>query len=56
MEVRDICSRSVAVLFEGKMTAGRHQFQWKPDGIPPGIYICTLRAGTTLRQIKLVIK
>ena len=56
LDVRDIYSHSVIILFEGKMAAGRHQFQWRPDGIAPGIYICTLREGTTVRQIKLVIK
>lgn len=56
MEVRDICNRPVTVLFEGKMTAGEHRFQWKPEGTAPGIYICTLRAGTHFSRIKLVIK
>ena len=56
LEIYDICNRPVALLFEGMMTAGKHDFMWEPAGIAPGIYICTLSEGTSLHQIKLVIK
>lgn len=35
--------------------AGWNQFRWKPEGLPPGVYVLTLNSGEAFRFAKLVI-
>jgi hypothetical protein len=35
--------------------AGWNQFQWKPEGLPPGVYMLALNSGEAVRTAKLVI-
>ena len=45
LEVLDLLGRRVAVLHEGPASAGPHQVQWEPTGVPSGVYLFRLTGG-----------
>ena len=45
----------LAVLADGEQAAGRHQVQWEAEGIPSGIYLYRLTAGTHSSIGKMVL-
>jgi hypothetical protein len=43
LTVYDALGRRVAVVVEGEQAAGRHQVEWAPAGLTPGVYLSVLR-------------
>jgi hypothetical protein len=41
-------------LFEGELSAGDHSFTWDAGDADRGIYVCLLRIGGSVSQVKLV--
>lgn len=37
-------------------SAGEHQIEWQPAGIPGGIYFCRMQAGDSIETIKIVFQ
>jgi hypothetical protein len=54
LEIRDLFNRTVAVLYDGMLHSGEHNFQWEPDAAGPGVYICLLISGEQAEKIKVV--
>jgi uncharacterized repeat protein (TIGR01451 family) len=56
VEVYNLLGQRVAVLFEGEVTAGRHEVVWQALDQPTGLYIVRMQAGemTMTRRITLV--
>jgi hypothetical protein len=56
VEVYNLLGQRVAVLFEGEVTAGRHEVVWQALDQPTGLYIVRMQAGETTmtRRITLV--
>lgn len=55
IRVSDLLGRSVAVLFSGKLQAGKHTFTWDASKFAKGIYFCHAQFennGETLKLIK----
>jgi FG-GAP repeat len=43
--VHDLRGALVDRVFRGTVTAGDHEFSWRADGFPSGVYLASLRAG-----------
>jgi hypothetical protein len=48
LAVYDVEGRRVALLADGPLDAGRQSVEWRPSGIPPGIYHLRLRVGASI--------
>jgi len=60
MVIYDLAGRTVNVLVDGTMPAGRHQVIWEGTDasgsqMPSGIYLCRLAGRTQIRTIKLMM-
>lgn len=56
LRIFDLQGRQVGVLVHGVEAAGEHAVQWRPEGVPGGIYFCRLRAGSrvVIRRMALL--
>jgi len=56
LRVFDLQGRQVGVLVRGVEAAGEHTVQWRPEGVPGGIYFCRLQAGprVVIRRMALL--
>ena len=52
--VYDVAGREIAVLAEGSLSAGRHDFTWNAASAAPGVYFLQGQAGTTRVSQRLV--
>jgi len=55
MTVVDSLGRTVEVLIQGHMVAGRHEIQWNALNIPSGVYIIKLDAGGEVHTQKVTL-
>jgi hypothetical protein len=53
--VYDLLGREVAVLFDGWKEVGRHAVMFDAAGLPSGVYICRLQAGSVVGARKLTL-
>jgi len=53
--VFDVGGRRVATLVDEVLPAGEHRRDWRPDGVPSGVYFYSLRAGGRTEARKLVV-
>jgi len=52
--IYDITGQKVAVMQDGKMSAGTHTLQWKPENLAEGIYFLRVEADGIIQTRKLV--
>lgn len=55
MTVVDSVGRTVDVLIQGRMTAGRHEIQWNAGSLPSGVYLIRLDAGGEVHTKKVTL-
>ncbi len=55
LEVMDVAGRTVAVVVDQRMPAGRHEVVWAATGLPSGTYVYRLRAGDFVRSRTFVL-
>ena len=55
LRVYDMMGREIAVLVEGKQSAGTHQVEWNAGSAPSGVYFYRLTAGSFTETKKLVL-
>jgi hypothetical protein len=56
LAVYDVAGRQVATLIRNERLApGAHQVQFDGDGLPPGVYVCRLRAGRAVDTTTMVL-
>ncbi len=55
LKLYDILGNDVITLVNEEMRAGNHQVEFDGDGLPSGIYFCTLRAGEFIQTKKMVL-
>jgi hypothetical protein len=48
VEVFDLLGRQVAVLDDGPLASGRHEFSLDVDEFPPGVYMARARSGARI--------
>ncbi len=55
VSVYDVNGRLVDTVFEGKVTAGRHNVSWIGEGVTSGVYIYTLEADNVRHVGKMIL-
>lgn len=55
LRVVDLMGRTVATLVNDVQQAGTHEVHFEAEGLPTGIYLAQLRAGSTLHTRKMVL-
>lgn len=55
MTVVDSVGRTVDVLIQGRMTAGRHEIQWNAGSLPSGVYVIRMDAGGEVHTQKVTL-
>jgi len=55
LDVIDLMGRTVAVLVDGPMPAGRHEARFEAGDLASGVYVARLRAGTFVQARRLVL-
>jgi hypothetical protein len=50
----DVTGRQVALLSQGKFSAGAHQVEWSSSGVGSGVYFVRLTDGLETRSVKVV--
>jgi len=55
LKIYNLLGQEVATLVDGEMYAGRHQYQWAPDGLPSGVYWCILQAERIRDSLAIVL-
>jgi hypothetical protein len=55
LRVYDVLGKEVAVLADGKMTAGEHEVVFNGQELPSGVYFCRMEAEEGLRVKKMVL-
>jgi PKD repeat protein len=56
VEILDAAGRTVAVLADGPMTAGRHALVWDASEQSSGVYFCRVTSGEWTRTIAMTLK
>lgn len=54
LKIYNNSGQEVYRLADGRATAGEHRSEWRPNGIPGGIYHCTLQSGRISLTRKMV--
>jgi hypothetical protein len=55
ISVVDVLGREVALLVQEQKAAGTYSVQWNASGLPSGVYLYQLRAGSFVETRKMVI-
>ncbi|MCF7809785.1 T9SS type A sorting domain-containing protein [bacterium] len=55
INICDLSGRSVAILFNNRLNAGRHNLTWDAGQYPAGMYLCTMQAGEFSVTEKLLL-
>jgi uncharacterized protein (TIGR03790 family) len=54
LAVYDLVGREVATLVQGRQNAGRHTVVWNSSGNSAGVYVCRLRSGQKVWNLKML--
>ncbi len=55
LKIYDVVGREVAILVDGKLAAGSYAATWNARGLPSGIYLCRMDAGSFTKVRKLLL-
>lgn len=55
LEVMDVTGRTIAVVIDRQMSAGRHETVWTATGLPSGTYVYRIRAGEYVQSRTFVL-
>ena len=55
LTVYDALGREVEKLVDARQTAGWHEQEWRPAGLPGGVYVCRLQAGNRMTVRAMVL-
>jgi hypothetical protein len=53
--IYDLLGKEVTTLVSEKLPAGNYSRRWYAENSASGVYFCTLKAGTFIQTIKLVL-
>ena len=54
ISVYDLKGKIVKTLFEGEKDAGSYDFQWTPENLPTGVYLCCFQSAIYNKSIKVI--
>jgi hypothetical protein len=55
VRIYDVLGREVAVLVNERKTPGRYVLSWDASGLPSGVYLCRMKAGTFVASRKMLL-
>jgi hypothetical protein len=55
VSIHNLLGSEVARLFTGSLDGGEHSFIWDAHGMPPGMYICTIRASGRTQELPVML-
>jgi hypothetical protein len=55
LKVYDVLGHNVVTIFEGRQEAGSYRISWTADGLPSGVYLYTLKAGSFTQTRKMLL-
>ncbi len=55
LSVFNVVGQPVAVLTEGTLSPGDHEFEWDASGLPSGMYIYQLEVGNRILTQKMTL-
>ena len=55
LSIYDILAREVATLVNKRQRAGNYKIIWPAGGLSSGVYICSLRVGTSIFYHKMLL-
>ncbi len=55
VSIHNLLGSEVARLFSGSLDAGEHSFTWDAHGMPPGMYICIVRANGLTEELPVML-
>ena len=55
LKIYDYLGKEVRTFGLGSRPAGQNEFNFNADGLPHGVYLCQLKSGLTMQNIKLVL-
>ena len=55
LKIYDLKGNCLITLINKHMSAGTHQIQFDASDLPSGVYICRLKAGKTVRSMKMLL-
>ncbi len=55
LKVYNLLGKEVATLVQGMRSRGNYAFEWTPEGLPSGVYVCKLTAENFAESRKLIL-
>ena len=55
VSIHNLLGSEVARLFSGELDGGEHSFTWDARGMPPGMYICIIRASGRTEELPVML-
>lgn len=55
LKIYNLLGQEVAVIVDDYMNPGRYKYQWNAEGMPSGIYLCKLKAGSRVTVNKMLL-
>ncbi len=55
VSVFDLLGKEVAVLFNGVLESGKHEYSWNSRNAPQGMYHCVVRMGEITKEAQIVV-
>ena len=55
LTIFDLNGRKVKQLATGNLEAGMHEFDWRADDLPPGVYLARLINGNEVKTVRIVL-
>ena len=55
LQVFDVLGRSVAMLVDGPLVAGRHKVVWEAGSAPSGVYVYRIQTGRRVETKQMVL-
>jgi hypothetical protein len=54
IEIYDLMGRGVSLISDEVVASGKHEFVWRSETYPPGVYFCRIKTGGSGKTIKIV--
>lgn len=55
VSIVDVLGKECAQLFTGELDGGTHSYEWDASHMPPGMYLCIIRANGVAKEIPMMV-
>lgn len=56
VKILNMSGQQIVTLTSGIQSAGYYTCTWHPQGLPDGVYFCTIETATTLKTVKMILQ